>query len=477
MPSLCLRVGVTLDAMFDPSAIAVVGASATEGKVGYEAMANAVAFDGPVYPVNPSGEGALFGEPFVASVGDVDDDVDLALCCVPAPVVPEVIGECADAGVGAAVIYSGGFAEAGPDGEQLQAATVRAAGDDVSLLGPNTSGFLVPARNLRCSFAGGVEEVPAGSTAVLAQSGGIAHTLAFQARRAGRGVSAMVGLGNRANVGFVETIAYFDADERTDAIALHVEGTDDARGLLAAARTADTPVVAYKVGQSDVGEFAESHTGALTGDHALYTAGFAQYGVPTVDATDDLLDAAAAFGASPAPDGPNVGVVTAQAGPGIVIADRLQRAGARLPELSAETQSRVDDILPGITYAGNPVDTGRPMPEFGDVVVAVAEDEAVDVVLVWELFEDALGLPVDALDGLAERVDKPVLFATEGIEEAMAEELAALDAAGVPTFGTPERAADAAAALARYGAWTTGPDAAAGPPGPARVDGKVTGDD
>jgi acetyltransferase len=448
--------------MFDPSAIAVVGASATEGKVGYEAMANAVAFDGPVYPVNPSGSGSLFGEPFVASVAAIDDDVDLALCCVPAPVVPEVIEECADAGVGAAVIYSGGFAEAGEEGAQLQAATVEAAGDDVALLGPNTSGFLVPALDLHCSFAGGVEEVPAGTTAVIAQSGGIAHTLAFQARREGRGVSAMVGLGNRANVGFEETIEYFDADDRTDAIALHVEGTDDARSLLETCRASETPVVAYKVGQSDVGAFAESHTGALTGDHQLYAAGFAQYGVPRVDATDELLDAAAAFGASPLPDGPNVGVITAQAGPGIVIADRLQQAGAVLPELSAETQSQVDDILPGITFADNPVDTGRPMPAFGDVVTAVAEDDAVDIVVIWELFEGALGLPVDALEGLADRVGKPILFATEGIEEAMAEELAALDAADVPTYTTPERVADAAIALAQYGRWTTGPDAAAG---------------
>ncbi|WP_254280464.1 CoA-binding protein [Haloarcula marina] len=442
---------MTLRQMFEPSAVAVVGASKTEGKIGYEAMANASEFDGAVYPVNPSTDGELFGASFVDSVTDIDDDVDLALCCVPGPATPDVLEECGEAGIGAAVIYAGGFAEAGPEGEELQAAVVETADEyGISLLGPNTSGFVVPATDLLCSFASGAEKVPPGNTAVIAQSGGVAHVLAFQSRRQGRGVSAMVGLGNRANVGFTETIEYFDADDRTDAIVLHVEGTDDGRGLLEACRASDTPVVAYKVGQSDVGEFAESHTGALTGDHELYTAGFAQYGVPTVDATDDLLDAAAALGDSPEPDGPNVGVVTAQAGPGIIITDRIQRAGGRLPELTQETRDRIDDVLPGLTYTGNPVDTGRPMPEFGDVVTAVAEDDTVDIVLVYELFEQALGFPVEALDGLAERVDKPVLFATDGIEEDMAEDVAALSDVGVPLFETPERAADAAAVLARY---------------------------
>ncbi|MFC7078726.1 CoA-binding protein [Haloarcula halophila] len=442
---------MTLQQMFDPAAVAVVGASATEGKIGYEAMANAVEFDGPVYPVNPSGEGRLFGEAFVDSVTDIEDDVDLALCCVPGAATPEVIEECGAAGIGAAVIYAGGFAEAGEEGERLQEAVVAAADrHDVSLLGPNTSGFVVPERDLLCSFASGAEKLPAGNTAVIAQSGGVAHALAFQSRRQGRGVSAMVGLGNRANVGFTETIDYFDGDDRTDAIVLHVEGTDDGRGLLEACRASETPVVAYKVGQSDVGAFAESHTGALTGDHELYTAGFAQYGVPTVDATDDLLDAAAALADSPAPAGPNVGVVTAQAGPGIIISDRIQRGGGRLPELSSETQQRVDEILTGVTYTGNPVDTGRPMPAFGDVVTAVAEDDGVDIVLVYELYEQAMGFPVEALSGLAERVGKPILFSTDGIEEDMADDLSALADAGVPVFETPERAADAAAVLARY---------------------------
>ncbi|MFC7203273.1 acetate--CoA ligase family protein [Haloferax namakaokahaiae] len=440
-----------LGRLFDPSSIAVVGASTKEGKIGYEAMENVHDFGGRVYPVNPSAEGSIFGASFVGSVTDIDDDVDLALLCVPAPIVPNVIEECGEAGVGAAVIYSGGFAEAGEEGVEIQRRMTEIANEhNIALLGPNTSGFVVPRTELFGSFATGVENFPPGGVAIVAQSGGVAHSLAFQATRERRGISAMVGLGNRANVGFEEVIEYFDADPETGAIILHVEGTDDARSLLQTCHDADTPVFAYKVGQADVGDFAASHTGALTGDHALYQAGFAQYGVPTVDSTSQLLDAGHVAASAPLPDGTNVGVVTAQAGPGIIIADRLKQAGVSLPSLEDETTETVNDILPGITYSANPVDTGRPMPEFGAVVRAVATDENIDAVLVYELHEAALGFPIEELDGLAEEVGKPVVFATAGPESDLAPDRTELEDAGVPVFESPERAADAVATLATY---------------------------
>jgi acetyltransferase len=406
-----------------------------------------------VYPVNPSGEGELFGRQFHASIAAIDDQIDLALLCVPPHVVPDVLEDCGEAGVGAAVIYSGGFAEAGEEGEQLQEAVRQLAAEhEITLLGPNVSGFVLPADGLCASFVPGIDQVGAGDVAIVAQSGGVAHALAFQSDREGRGVAAMVGLGNRANTGFEEVIGYLDTRTDVGSIVLHVEGTDDARGLLETCRGTDTPVVAYKVGKEDVGGFAQSHTGALTGDHALYQGGFRQYGVPTVDSTTELLDAGHALARSPEPSGPNVGVVTAQAGPGIIVSDRLQAAGATLPELSQETRDTVEEILPGITYSANPVDTGRPMPEFGQLVEAVARDDNVDIVLVYMLFEESLGFPVEDLDGLAGQVGKPILFATDGMEADMADSLASLADAGVPTFRTPERGAEAAGNIVEYAA-------------------------
>ena len=443
---------VNLRRLFDPDSIAVVGASATEGKLGYEAMKNVADFDGPLYPVNPNGEGSVFGREFVASIGDVGETVDLALLAVPAPAVPDVVAECGEAGVGGVIVYAGGFAEVDEEGEALQARLVEAAqAHDLALLGPNISGYFMPHQGIYTSFATNPDVVQPGNVAVIAQSGGLAHSLAFQGVNEGWGFSAVVPLGNRAVVGFEPVIEYFDDDPRTDAILLHVEGTDDARALLETCEAAETPVAALPVGEHDVDEFAASHTGALTGDFDLYEAGFRQYGVPVLRSTTGLVDAGHALANAPDPDGSNVGVVTGQAGPGIIIADRLQGHGATLPALEEETMETITDVLPGMTYVKNPVDTGRPMPGFDDLVEAVARDPNIDAVLVYMLYEEAAGFPPTGITGLPEETGKPVVFATDGPDEYVADHLAEMEAGGIPCFRTPERGADALAALLVYG--------------------------
>ena len=442
---------MSLERLFDPSSIAVVGASTTEGKIGYAALRNAAEFDGPVYPVNPKRAGEeAFGRTFVESIAEAGR-VDLALSSVPPPAVPDVIEECGEIGVGGVVIYSGGFGEAGEEGAELEASLTEAANrHGIALLGPNTSGFVNPGVDVRASFVPHMEKIESGNVAVVAQSGGINHALAFNAYSEGRGLSLAVGLGNRANTGFREVIEYLDDDPETGAIVLHLEGVADPRGLLETCRAAETPVIAYKVGQEAVDDFAASHTGSLTGDFELYRAGLAQYGVPVVESTTELLDAGTALATAPAPGGTNVGVISAQAGPGIAIADRLQRHGADLPELAAETQERVEEIVGDITYTENPVDTGRPMPELGEVIGAVAHDPTIDAVLVYELYEEGVPYPIDALSSLAGEIDKPIVFATDGPREFVAEEIDRLRSVGVPAYTTPERGADAVGALVQY---------------------------
>ena len=449
-----------LHSLFEPRGVAVIGASATEGKLGYEAMSNAVQYDGPVYPVNPSSDGELFGESFVSSVTDIDGPVDLALLCVPGPVVPHVLEECAESGVGAAVIFAGGFAEAGDDGAELQDAIIEIANaNEIALLGPNTSGFVIPETKLYASFVSGIDEVTPGSVALIAQSGGVAHDVTFRATDEGYGIGAMIGLGNRANVGFVDVIEYLDEAAFCEAIALHIEGVPDARKLLETCDKLSTPVIAYKVGQAEVGDFAKSHTGALTGEYALYQAGFAQYGVLPADSTTELFDAALSHARNPVPQGANVGVITAQAGPGIIITDYLKRADVHLPALSDETMAAIEDVLPGITYVDNPVDTGRPMPEFGDVVRTVATDPSVDIVLVFVIFEQAVGYPVDTFIDIKESIQKPVVVGTQGPPAMMQDALAELKEANIPVYTSPERTAEAVISLARTGAAAYGGDA------------------
>ncbi len=442
---------MNLDRLFDPRGIAVVGASTTPGKLGYEVMKNVAEYDAPAYPVNPSAEGEeLFDETVLGSVSDVDGPLDLAMIAVPSPVVPSVLEECGEAGVGAAVIFAGGFAETDDEGEDQQAELVRIADEyDITILGPNTNGFFIPGKDLFGTFIAGIDPVEEDNVAVISQSGGVGHELSVLATNEGRGVSAMVGLGNRANLGFEETIAYFDEDPNTDAIVLYIEGVSDARGLLKACEAADTPIAAYKAGREDVGEFAESHTGALTGSYELYQGGFTQHGVVSVDSIMELFDVGAALADCPTPEGEKAAIVTAQAGPGIIIADRLKRIDGTLSELSQETQEDVAELLPGITFTENPVDTGRPSPEFGEIVEVVAHDDDVDVLIVFELHEIGLGYPIEEFRRILADVDVPVVFGTGGIDHIMEDDLQAVRDEGIPTYTTPERTADAACALVR----------------------------
>ncbi|MFC7078714.1 CoA-binding protein [Haloarcula halophila] len=437
---------MSLTALFDPDSIAVIGASKTPGKLGNDAMANAKEFDGPVYPVNPSGEGAVYGYEFVDSVGDTD--ADLALCCVPGPATPEVIEECGAAGVGAAVVFAGGFAESGDRGRELQA-QIRDTADeyDIAVLGPNTAGHIIPHRDLFSSFVPGFDEIESGDVAIAAQSGGVGVTATFQLDREGYGTAGMYGLGNRVNTDFDDVVPMLDEDPAAEAIALHIEGTNEIDAAIDAIDEADTPVAALKSGNR-MAEFVEAHTAAPIQEYERYEQAFRDAGAVMADSLTELLDAGRVLAQCPQADGPNVGLVTAQAGPGIMMADSLQERGVTFPELTEETRERLDEILLGFTYDKNPVDTGRPMPEFGDVIDAVGRDDNVDIVLVYEIFEHSLGYPVEELERLTADIDKPVVFTVAGPDDALAEDRERLEELGVATFDTPERGAYAASVLA-----------------------------
>ena len=436
---------MSISDLLDPESIAVIGASATPGKLGNDAMANAKEFDGPVYPVNPSGEGSVYGYEFVDSVADTD--ADLALCCVPGPATPDVIEDCGKAGVGAAVVFAGGFAEAGEKGTELQEGIAAFAEEyDITVLGPNTAGHIIPHRNIFSSFVPGFDEIEQGNVAVVAQSGGVGVTSTFQLDREGYGIAGMYGLGNRVNTDFDDVIPLLDEDPEVGGIALHIEGTERIDAVIEAVEDASTPIVALKSGNL-MHDFVQAHTAAPLQEYERYAEPFTDAGGIMADSMTELLDASRVLASAPEPDGPNVGIVTAQAGPGIMMADYLAERGVNFPELTTETQERLDDILLGFTYDENPVDTGRPMPEFGEVIDAVGRDDNIDIVLVYEIFEHSLGYPVEELKQLVNDVDKPVVFTVAGPNEALTPDRRRMEDIGVVTFDAPERGAYATSVL------------------------------
>jgi acetate---CoA ligase (ADP-forming) len=461
----------SLDALIRPASIAVVGASSSPGKAGHQLMRALDGFAGRLYPVNPAG-GEILGRRAYPSVAELPEPVDLAVLIVPARAVPEVVDQCAAAAARAAIVCAGGFAEAGAEGAELQASAARAAaGAGMRLLGPNTSGLVNPVDGVLATFVSSVSAIPPGRLAIVAQSGGVNLAVALAAASEGLGVRLAIGLGNAADVDHAELLDWLAADPETGAIALHLEGARDGRRLAAAvARAAAAkPVVALALGEADVGDFARSHTGTLATNWRLVRAAMRQAGAVVVDDTTELLDAARALclvRLSPARSA-GVGVVTAQAGPGLLVADRLRARGVRVPELAEPTRARLGELLPPMTYQRNPVDTARPDERFGEVVAAVQRDPGVDAALVYALHEPGALDPASLLGPAAANPSTPLVLVTGGPREEVDRLRELVEAGGVPVLTAPERGAAAMRALVADATAAARRLAAAAEPGPA----------
>lgn len=444
-----------LSALFAPRGIAVIGASTDPAKMGSVMARSLATFDGPVIGVNErldAPKNGLFPS-VAAAVETGSGPIDLAILCVPAPLCAAALERAAQAGVRAALVCAGGFAEVDEAGAAHQSALAEvAARHGVRLLGPNTSGFLAPHRRIHGTFVPGAAAVQAGGVGVVAASGGVNHVLAFRLASAGFGVSVAVGLGNAVDVNTADVLDYLATDPDTTAIALHIESVSDGQRLLDAVRRAVAvkPVVALVVGKADVGDFAKSHTGALATAWRTTRSVLAQAGAVVVDDERELVTAAGQLSLSrlaPAAS-PGVALVTAQAGPGLLIMDALRSDGVEMPLLAEETQARVGALLPPMTYQANPVDTGRPGESFGDIVGLVADDPSVDLVAVYALAEpDALDLGVTLRGVVAP--GRTVAVGTGGTDAETTPGRDKLIADGIASHDGPTALAHAVTALVR----------------------------
>ncbi|PFG41094.1 acetyltransferase [Georgenia soli] len=440
--------------LFSPRGVAVVGASRSGAKLGAVMARSLRSFDGALGLVNSRNPdpGAGLHASVAAASQALGAPLDLAVLCVPAAACASAVEDAAAAGTRAALVCAGGFAESGADGAAHQAALLAAARrTGVRLLGPNTSGFFSPAHKLTASFVPAAGDVPAGGVAVVAASGGINHALSFLLADAGLGVSLAVGLGNATDVTAADVLDHLRGDDATRVVALHVESVADGRRLVESVRalTERVPVVALVVGRNDVAEFAQSHTGALATSWRTTRAALRQAGAVLVDDEQQLVDAVAALSharLAPAAD-PGVGIVTAQAGPGLLLMDSLRGHGVAVPGLSDGTVARIGELLPPLTYQRNPVDTGRPSETFGAVLEAVAADPRVDAVATYALTEpDSIDLAATVPAASAGSA-VPTLVGLGGAPEEVRQIRRRLHAAGVPAYGAPTSLATGVAAL------------------------------
>jgi acetyltransferase len=439
--------------LFSPASIAVVGASASPEKAGYQALLALGSFQGEVFAINPRAE-EILGHRAFPSLRALARPVDLVIFAVPAAACVDAVREAVECHCGGGLIVSGGFAESGPDGAALQALIEKLCADSgFRLLGPNTAGFVNTAVSLAASFLPSAGRIPPGDIAVVAQSAGINLTVSFLLAKLGYGVSSAIGLGNAIDVDAADAVEFVAEQAETKAIALHLEGVRLGRRLYEVVRrvTLTKPVAVLTVGREDIGEFARSHTGNLIGSYALRSSALRQAGAVIVESTEELAAAAAVLSLRrlPPKERPGVGVITAQAGPGLVMLDLLKSSGVSVPALSAPTLTRIAEHLPPRTYLKNPVDTGRPGESFTDVLVALAEAPQIDAIIVYALDEPAALRPDRALSAAARKTSKPILFGTMGPREEIAPIVSTLRTQGFYVAESPEELARAVRTLAR----------------------------
>lgn len=456
--------GSSLDLLFRPRGVAVIGASSNPQKIGgipVDFLKN-LGFKGAIYPVNPNAE-EIQGLKAYPSVREAPGPVDLAIVAVPAALVEGAVENAAAAGVKGLVVFSSGFAEIGEEGEAAQAriaAAARKAG--IRILGPNCLGCMNVAEDLYATFSPVVKlgKPKLGRVAIVSQSGAFGAYALTLARLRGIGISHWITTGNEVDLGFAECVEWLAGDPGTDVIVGYMEGCRDGarlRRAFAAAERAGKPVILAKVGRSETGAAAAaSHTAALAGEDAVFDGVFRQHGVLRGDSIEDCFDMAYAAAISGLPDGRGAGLFTLSGGAGVLMADEAAARGMDVPELSAATQAKVLDLIP-FAAARNPLDiTGQVMNVDGAMrasLEAMARDGACGAIVAFvavaglsPVLGPALAEDVEAVRAAAP--DVPIYVVTIA-NDAFRERL---EAAGCPVFSDPNRAVRALAALSALGA-------------------------
>lgn len=433
-----------LSTIFTPKSVAVIGASSSPEKLGFQILKNIrdAGFKGPIYPVNPKAT-VILDLPCYPSIGAVEGAPELAVIIVPAPAVPATLGECGAKGVKGAIVISGGFGESGPEGEALQRQALEVArAHKIRMIGPNCQGVNNPYHGLCASWP---LLTMRGAIAVLSQSGTVAAALMDWAGQEGIGVSALVSMGNRADVDEADLVEYFDGDPETRAIALYIEGVKNGPRFLAAARRARKPIVVLKPGRTEKGrQAAESHTKSLAGRDEVYQGAFRQFGICRAETLHELYDFSKALAYLKRPPGRRVLIVTSSGGCGVLATDIAAAEGLDVAPLPEAVASQLRAFLPRHCVVNNPLDlTGDANARMYRDVLAVTKG-AFDVVAV--IFGD----PIIGTSEVIDR-DRPELVIYLGGAEVEREEGRLLHARGVPVFPTPERGMRALAQLVRFG--------------------------
>ncbi|MFE3459877.1 acetate--CoA ligase family protein [Nocardiopsis aegyptia] len=417
----------SMERIFKPRSIAIIGASNEAGKIGNSVIRNIVdgGYEGEIHPVNPKAP-EVYGRTAYASIADVPGDVDVAVFAIPAKFVAKALEDAGRKGVAGAILIPSGFAETGE--HELQAEVLEVARrHGVRLLGPNIYGYYYTPEKLSATFCTPYDV--AGGTALTSQSGGIGMAILGYSRSTRTGVSAIVGVGNKADIDEDDLLTFFGQDDNTNAVAMHLEDLKDGRAFVAAAREVvpKKPVIVLKAGRTSAGaRAAGSHTGALAGDDKVYDDILRQAGVVRAPGLTELLEYGRALPVMAAPTGENIVIITGAGGSGVLLSDAVVDNGMSLYEIPPDLDEAFRAFIPPFGAAGNPVDItgGEPPSTYEKTIRLGLEDPRVHSLVLgyWHtivtpplVFADVV---IDvATKARAAGIDKPIVASLSGDTE------------------------------------------------------------
>ncbi|SEV93987.1 acetate--CoA ligase family protein [Halobacterium jilantaiense] len=437
--------------LFAPERVAVVGATDREGSIGRAIVENLADFDGDVVAVNPGRESVL-GYDCYPDLGEAPA-VDLAVVVVPPSIVVDAVRDAGKAGVNNVVVITAGFSETGGEGAERERDLVDVAEEyDLNLVGPNSLGVLSTPTGLNATF--GPSNALPGNLSFMSQSGAFITAVLDWANDQGIGFKDVASLGNKAVLGETDFMRAWGDDPDTNVILGYLEGIDDGREFIDAARevTDETPAVVVKSGRTEAGaQAASSHTGTIAGSEAAYEAGFQQAGVVRAENVQELFDFARALDGLPMPDSENVAVVTNAGGPGVMATDAVGDSRLSMASFEDDTLDELRGSMPDEANVYNPVDVigDADLDRFRSALDTVLADDNVGCALVLSAptavidYEELGEVVVD----LQAKHDKPVVTCLMGGERT---DRAAdvLRAAGIPNYFDPARAIGSLDALA-----------------------------
>jgi acetyl coenzyme A synthetase (ADP forming)-like protein len=452
-----------LEMFTEARGVAVVGASTSPEKLGYQVLHNIIqyGYEGGIYPINPTAP-EILGHKAYASVTDCPDPVDLAVILVPNKAVPGVLDQCGQRGLKGAVIITAGFREVGPAGKALEQQVIDIAKRyGMRIVGPNVLGIIDTVLKLNASFAAGMPS--RGKIAFMSQSGALCTSILDLALGQGIGFSRFYSIGNKADINELDLVKAWAEDPETRAIMGYLEGITNGPEFIRVASevTRHKPIIAIKSGTTSAGSKAvSSHTGTLAGSEAAYDAAFKQCGIIRAGSVQDLFDYAQAFARQPLLEGNAIAVITNAGGPGIMASDAIEHAGLRLAALTPETKQNLQALLPAAASVANPIDVlgDAPAERYALGIEAALKDPNVNAILLVLTPQTSTQIPetAEVLGKLSKQYGKPVFGAMMG-DAAIRPGIAVLRSYDVPNYQVPERAVAAIAAMWEHRIWLNTP--------------------